>query len=141
MTFSGSYTVSADTTAPGTRKHWIRRMTQRVYLATGFSSYFEQMTDSSVVDRTIAAEVQGDPYLETLIDGLESVATGRDQVLDEIGERAEEYYTRALGPVQREREARVDADRADGTGERQGRRRTCGACWPADCCGAIRSFA
>ena len=93
VTFSGAYTISADTTAPGTRKHWLRRLTQRVYLATGFSSYFEQITDSSVVDRTIAAEVQGDPYLETLIDGLESVATGRDQVLDEIGERAAEYYT------------------------------------------------
>jgi hypothetical protein len=99
LTMSGAYAAADDSIPPPPDgKGWLRRLLNRVYTATGFGNYFEQMADSRAVDRTIAAEVQGDPYLETLIDGLESAASGRDQVLDEIGERAEEYYTALWKP-------------------------------------------
>ena len=99
VTVSGAHRTFDDSTPPPAgRKGWLRRLLQRVYLATGFGNYFEQMADSRVVDRAVAAEIQGDPYLETLIGELESVASGRDQVLDEIGERAEEYYTALWHP-------------------------------------------
>ena len=75
-----------------------KRLLRRVNRATGFGNYFEQMADTRIVDRTIAAEIQGDPYLETIITGLGVAASGRDQVLDEIGERAEEYYTALWNP-------------------------------------------
>ncbi len=91
-------TFDDSTPPPGGHKGWLKRLLHRVYLATGFGNYFEQMADSRVVDRAIAAEIQGDAYLETLIGELESVASGRDQVLDEIGERAEEYYTALWHP-------------------------------------------
>lgn len=99
VTLSGPLRVFEDsTTAPGGRKRWLKRLLHRVYFATGFGSYFEQMADSRIVDRTIAAEIKGDPYLETIITGLGLAASGRDQVLDEIGERAEEYYKALWNP-------------------------------------------
>jgi hypothetical protein len=99
ITFSGAYVPADDSTPPPNgEKGWLKSVLHRVYHATGFGNYFEQMADTRVVERTIAAEIHGDPYLETLIDGLESVASGRDQVLDEIGERAEEYYTALWEP-------------------------------------------
>jgi hypothetical protein len=99
VTVSGSLRALEDSTPrPGGRKVWLKRLLSRIYRATGFGNYFEQMADSRIVDRTIAAEIKGDPYLETIITGLELVASGRDQVLDEIGERAEEYYTALWNP-------------------------------------------
>jgi hypothetical protein len=99
VTVSGAHRTFDDSTPPPDgRQGWLKRLLRRVYLATGFGNYFEQMADSRVVDRAVAAEIQGDPYLETLIGELESVASGRDQVLDEIGERAEEYYTALWHP-------------------------------------------
>lgn len=99
VSVSGARLTFDDSTPPPVgRKGWLKRLLHRVYLATGFENYFEQMADSRVVDRTIAAEIRGDAYLETLIGELESVASGRDQVLDEIGERAEEYYTALWHP-------------------------------------------
>jgi hypothetical protein len=99
VTVSGSMRAYEDSTPmPGGRKRWLKRLLHRVYLATGFGNYFEQMADSRIVDRTIAAEIKGDPYLETIITGLGLAASGRDQVLDEIGERAEEYYTALWNP-------------------------------------------
>ena len=99
VTVSGAHQAFEDSTPPPAgQTGWLKRLLRRVYLATGFGNYFEQMADSRVVDRAVAAEIQGDPYLETLIGELESVASGRDQVLDEIGERAEEYYTALWHP-------------------------------------------
>jgi uncharacterized membrane protein YjjP (DUF1212 family) len=99
VSVSGARLTFDDSTPPPVgRKGWLKRLLHRVYLATGFGNYFEQMADSRVVDRTIAAEIRGDAYLETLIGELESVASGRDQVLDEIGERAEEYYSALWHP-------------------------------------------
>lgn len=99
VTVSGSMRVYEDSTpVPGGRKRWMKGLLRRVYVATGFGNYFEQMADSRIVDRTIAAEIKGDPYLETIIAGLGLAASGRDQVLDEIGERAEEYYTALWNP-------------------------------------------
>src|SRR5260221_11992 len=94
VTLSGFLRAYEDSVpSAGGRMSWLKRLLQRIYLATGFGNYFEQMADSRVVNRTIVAEVQGDPYLETWITGLGLVGSGRDQVLDEIGERADEYYT------------------------------------------------
>jgi hypothetical protein len=99
VTVSSSLRAFEDSTpVPAGRKRWLKPLLQRVYRATGFGNYFEQMADSRIVDRTIAAEIQGDPYLETIITGLGLVASGRDQVLDEIGERAEEYYAALWNP-------------------------------------------
>jgi uncharacterized membrane protein YjjP (DUF1212 family) len=99
VSVSGARSTFDDSTPPPVgQKGWLKRLLHRVYLATGFGNYFEQMADSRVVDRAIAAEIRGDAYLETLIGELESVASGRDQVLDEIGERAEEYYTALWHP-------------------------------------------
>ena len=99
VTLSGSLRAFDDSTpVPAGHKRWLKRLLRRVYRATGFGNYFEQMADTRIVDRTIAAEIQGDPYLETIITGLGVAASGRDQVLDEIGERAEEYYTALWNP-------------------------------------------
>lgn len=99
VTVSGSMRAFDDSTpVPGGRARWLKPLLHRVYLATGFGNYFEQMADSRIVNRTIAAEIKGDPYLETIITGLGLAASGRDQVLDEIGERAEEYYTALWNP-------------------------------------------
>jgi len=99
VTLSGSTRVLEDSTpVPGGRKLWLNCQLYRIYRATGFGNYFEQMADSRIVDRAITAEIKGDPYLETIIAGLGLAASGRDQVLDEIGERAEEYYTALWNP-------------------------------------------
>ena len=64
-----------------------------LYTLAGFDTYFEQFTDTrGAVRRMLKAETAGDPYLQTLVAGLRADATACDQVLDEIGERAEEYY-------------------------------------------------
>lgn len=81
---------SAELTA---RTRWRRRSLHGLYVLSGFDAYFEQFTDTRrTIEKTIAAETAADPYLETIISGLDTHATGRDQVLEEIGERAEEYY-------------------------------------------------
>lgn len=64
-----------------------------LYTVAGFDSYFEQFTDTrGAIRRMFKAETDGDPYLQTLLAGLRADATACDQLLDEIGERAEEYY-------------------------------------------------
>jgi hypothetical protein len=74
---------------PGKKSRW-----RTLYALAGFDTYFEQFTDPrGAINRTIKEETDGDPYLETMVTGWTADATGRDQVLDEIGERAEEYYS------------------------------------------------
>jgi spore coat protein CotH len=46
---------------------------------------FQGVNDNVLARRALAVPSLYRLYLETLIDGLESVASGRDQVLDEIG--------------------------------------------------------
>jgi hypothetical protein len=93
LTFSGSFTPADDSTGPLPPSRWLRHLLHRLYGAIGFGNYFEQLADTRAAERAVASEIYGDPYLQTIVEGLESVASGRDQVLDEIGERAEEYYT------------------------------------------------
>jgi len=78
-----------DAELPRKKSRW-----RALYAFAGFDTYFEQFTDPrGAIDRTIKEETDGDPYLETMVTGWTADATGRDQVLDEIGERAEEYYS------------------------------------------------
>jgi len=49
-------------------------------------------TGRTSVERAINDETRNDAYLAQLVDGLGSEATTRDQVLEEISERAENYY-------------------------------------------------
>ena len=60
---------------------------------SAFETYFDRFTDTrGAILRVVRAETEGDPYLHELVKGLGTAATSSDQVLDEIGERAEEYY-------------------------------------------------
>jgi hypothetical protein len=73
---------------PAKRWHW-----RNLFRLSGFGAYFDQLTDArGAVERTVKEETAADPYLQGIMSGLSADATGRDQVLDEIGERAEEYY-------------------------------------------------
>jgi len=60
---------------------------------SAFETYFDRFTDTrGAIRRIVRAETEGDPYLHALVKGLGTAATSGNQVLDEIGERAEEYY-------------------------------------------------
>jgi hypothetical protein len=79
---------------PALRLSRFRRIIRAFAGAFGFGAYVEQIIDNRrSAKRTIEEETKDDPYLLSLIHGLRSEATARDQVLDEIGERAETYYT------------------------------------------------
>lgn len=72
---------------------WHMRSLQGIYILSGFDAYFDQLTDTRrAIERTLERETEADPYLRTLLAGLSKYASGRDQLLDEISERAEEYY-------------------------------------------------
>jgi hypothetical protein len=82
------------TPKPAPAKSRWRRVLQGFAGAFGFASYVEQITDNRrTASETIRQETEHDPYLEWLVQGLKSEAAFRDQVLDEISERAENYYT------------------------------------------------
>jgi hypothetical protein len=69
---------------------WLRAL----HAVAGFHAYFETASDAErSIGRTLAAEVAADPYLEMLTMGLGTSVSGRDQLLDEISDRAEDYYS------------------------------------------------
>ena len=74
----------------GTRWHRVIHMFSSVF---GFASYIEQITDGRTsAERAFNDETRHDAYLASLVHGLDSEATARDQVLEEVSERAENYY-------------------------------------------------
>jgi hypothetical protein len=93
LTFSGSKETPkvADVTGAG---RWRWRSLRGLYMLSGFDAYFEQFTDTRrTIERTLERETEADPYLETLMTGLGAHASGREQLLDEVSERAEDYYS------------------------------------------------
>ncbi|HEX8172547.1 MAG TPA: hypothetical protein VF824_18575, partial [Thermoanaerobaculia bacterium] len=73
---------------------WWRRLSS----LSGFDSYVEQLTDARrAIARTLRQETEHDAYLQSVVAGLGTDATTREQVLDEISERAEEYYEALWG--------------------------------------------
>ncbi|HYK03154.1 MAG TPA: cache domain-containing protein [Thermoanaerobaculia bacterium] len=90
LSLSGATGAFEDDVPPETKRGSWRGLST----FAGFSSYFERLTDTRrAIRRMLKAETDGDPYLRTLVAGLGADATACDQVLDEIGERAEEYYS------------------------------------------------
>ena len=96
LSFSGSrpaYEEANDATGNGEHR-WRWRSLHPLYVLSGFDTYFEQFTETRrSIERTLAKETEADPYLATLMTGLGAHAAGRDQLMDEISERAEEYYS------------------------------------------------
>lgn len=89
LTLSGSMAAYEDPEA-AKKKRWSWRS---LYALAGFDTYFEQFTDMrGAIRRALKKETDGDPYLQTLVTGMSADVTAPDQVLDEVGERAEEYY-------------------------------------------------
>jgi hypothetical protein len=75
------------------RTRW-QRMIRMFSGVFGFASYIEQIVDGRPsAERAFKDEIRHDAYLASLVQGLDSEATARDQVLEEISERAENYYT------------------------------------------------
>jgi hypothetical protein len=92
LSVTGPVPVFRDDAAPTDR--WGLQWLRGLYMLSGFDAYFEQFTDTKrAIDRTLARETAADPYLATLMTGLGSYASGREQLLDEISERAEQYYS------------------------------------------------
>jgi hypothetical protein len=92
LTFSGTIPIPYLEIAPGLNR-WRWRSLRGLYVLSGFDVYFEQFSDTQgMIERTLASETQADPYLRTLTTGLGTHASGREQLLDEISERAEDYY-------------------------------------------------
>jgi len=74
----------------GTRWHRVIHMFSSLF---GFASYIEQIMDGRTsAERAFKDETRHDAYLCSLVQGLDSEATARDQVLEEVSERAENYY-------------------------------------------------
>jgi hypothetical protein len=93
LTFSGTIPVPDLELADSTNR-WRWRSLRGLYVLSGFDVYFEQFSDTRrTIERALARETQADPYLETLMTGLGTHASGREQLLDEISERAEDYYS------------------------------------------------
>jgi hypothetical protein len=92
LTFSGPRPVIEDESTTGLNR-WRWRSLRGLYVLSGFHAYLEQFTDTRrSIERTLVRETEADPYLEALMAGLGAHASGREQLLDEISERAEEYY-------------------------------------------------
>lgn len=92
LTFSGSMPIPNFEPAPGTNR-WRWRSLRSLYVLSGFDLYFEQFSDTrGTMERALASETRADPYLSSLMTGLGTHASGREQLLDEISERAEDYY-------------------------------------------------
>jgi hypothetical protein len=92
LTLSGAH-VPFNPEESQSSSRWHMRSLQGIYILSGFDAYFDQLTDTRrAIERTLARETEADPYLRTLLGGLSKYASGRDQLLDEISERAEEYY-------------------------------------------------
>jgi len=100
---SGSHPVSPEPVLPDppqTDEHSTLRVRLSNLLSTalGFRAYFEQMIDNRAsAHRALRHEIEGDPYLGSLTDGLDADATARDQMLDDIADRAEHYYAALWG--------------------------------------------
>jgi hypothetical protein len=92
LTFSGTMpAITGQPTAATNRWRW--RSLRGLYVLSGFDVYFEQFSDTrGTIERALAEETEADPYLGTLMTGLGAHASGREQLLDEISERAEDYY-------------------------------------------------
>ncbi len=92
LTFSGMTPLPNLELTPGaSRWHW--RSLRGLYVLSGFDLYFEQFSDTrGAIERALDSETQADPYLRTLTTGLGTHASSREQLLDEISERAEDYY-------------------------------------------------
>jgi hypothetical protein len=93
LTLSGSVPPVSEDTGRAIATRW-RRLLRTSAAMFGFASYVDQiMEPQNTAARVIEAETENDPYLRSLALGLDSGATARDQVLEEISERAEPYYT------------------------------------------------
>lgn len=95
LTLSGPAKPADDEdTAPRRRAPRWRRTLRNVASALGFRAYVDQITDSHrSAAKAIREETENDPYLDMLAQGLDTQSAVRDQVLEEISERAETYYT------------------------------------------------
>jgi hypothetical protein len=93
LTFSGTVPIPYDELTTGTNR-WRWKSLRGLSMLSGFDVYFDQFSDTrKSLERTLARETEADPYLGTLMTGLGTHASGQEQLLDEIGERTEDYYS------------------------------------------------